>query len=716
MRIEDIPFDDFPQTYEGTLGAYKGVVEHWLLRLLLRMGLHLHFNGDQGFRNDDILKCLDIEAPASGKDYDNAKVLKALKTRLEYLELNPPPWPTDTTLARQLAWFAERVAIAGASFDILHFTVLSKQIRALEAALDAIGMLRETDLVHVYATTLGLPRDRVASALAEDSSLGRSGILWINPDANSQFSFKVIVPEDAVNRLGIDYDDPMRIFRGIVLPGKASQLTLHDYPHLSDELVALRAYLVKAMKARQKGVNVLVYGPPGTGKTELARALAEDIGAVLHEVPICRPSGAALSGGERLRCCRLAQSLLGSQGDAMILFDEAEDVFNQGSAEQQRARHYTKSWFNQFLESNNLPTFWLVNSLWVSDMGFYRPLDSAYLRRFDVVLKVDVPPRNVRQRILESHFDEVPVNPSWIKRMAEHDELAPALVQRTARVMGCIREAIPEARLEATLDQLLGNTLEAMGYDRKPRHYVESNTRYRLDCLNVDIDLDGLCQGLSRQRAGRMCLYGPPGTGKTAFGRYLAERLDMPILIKRVSDLVSPWLGETEKKMAQMFSEAKKEKAILLLDEVDSFLRDRKGAVRSWEVTEVNEMLTQMENFEGIFIASTNLMEDLDQAAMRRFDVKLYFDYLRSEQVVALFTDAMHQMGMDEGPNDETLARLHQLTTLTPGDFSVVLRRAGLARIASPHDLVMALGQECKHKQEHQRRPVGFLGWGASDR
>jgi hypothetical protein len=63
----------------------------------------------------------------------------------------------------------------------------------------------------------------------------------------------------------------------------------------------------------------------------------------------------------------------------------------------------------------------------------------------------------------------------------------------------------------------------------------------------------------------------------------------------------------------------------LLLDEADSFLQDRRGAQRTYEVTEVNEMLQGMERYNGIFICTTNLLDRLDQAALRRFTFKIRF-------------------------------------------------------------------------------------------
>src|SRR5208283_6048351 len=117
---------------------------------------------------------------------------------------------------------------------------------------------------------------------------------------------------------------------------------------------------------------------------------------------------------------------------------------------------------------------------------------------------------------------------------------------------------------------------------------------YRLDWLNVDADLLALVEALRRRPRGRLLFYGPPGSGKTALAHRLAQTLDRPLMVKRASDLVSKYLGDTETNLCAMFDEAAADEAILLLDEADSFLQDRALAQRQWEVTEVNELLTQM--------------------------------------------------------------------------------------------------------------------------
>ncbi|WP_241374094.1 AAA family ATPase, partial [Escherichia coli] len=82
-----------------------------------------------------------------------------------------------------------------------------------------------------------------------------------------------------------------------------------------------------------------------------------------------------------------------------------------------------------------------------------------------------------------------------------------------------------------------------------------------------------------------LCFYGPPGTGKTVLAEHIAAQLDMPLLIRRASDLMSKYVGETEQQIAAMFSRAEEERALLLLDEADSFMQSRQGAVRNYEVS-----------------------------------------------------------------------------------------------------------------------------------
>jgi transitional endoplasmic reticulum ATPase len=248
-----------------------------------------------------------------------------------------------------------------------------------------------------------------------------------------------------------------------------------------------------------------------------------------------------------------------------------------------------------------------------------------------------------------------------------------------------------------------------MGLPRKPRTASQGLTGYRLDCLNPDEDLVAIAEGLRQDPRGRLCLYGPPGTGKTAFGEHIARTLDRPLLIKRASDLLSMWVGETEKRIARMFGEAERANAVLLLDEADSFLRDRSGSHYSWEVTQVNELLTQMEGFDGLFIAATNLIDTLDGASLRRFDLKVRFDYLRPEQAERLFVQVLAEQGAPTDLDEEFRDRLAQLDRLAPGDFATVIRRFRITREPwTSAGLLEGLRAEYRAKPESRQRPMGF--------
>ena len=182
----------------------------------------------------------------------------------------------------------------------------------------------------------------------------------------------------------------------------------------------------------------------------------------------------------------------------------------------------------------------------------------------------------------------------------------------------------------------------------------------------------------------------------------------MPLLVRRASDLLSMYVGEAEKNIARAFREAEDDGALLLIDEVDSFLQDRRGAQRSWEVTQVNEMLTQMESFAGVFIASTNLMDGLDPAALRRFDLKVKLDYLRAPQAWALLQRHCVQLGL-AAPSAALRTRLDRLHQLTPGDFAAVLRQQRLRPLPSADALVAALEIECALKNGGARNSIGFV-------
>ncbi len=167
---------------------------------------------------------------------------------------------------------------------------------------------------------------------------------------------------------------------------------------------------------------------------------------------------------------------------------------------------------------------------------------------------------------------------------------------------------------------------------------------------------------------------------------------------ERASDLISPYLGETEAQIAAAFAEARQQRAFLIFDEADTFLSTREMAQRSWEVSKVNEMLTWMESHPQPFACTTNMADRLDPAALRRFTFRATFLPLTEQQRVAAF----RQFFGTTAPRD-----LAALDLLTPGDFALVAKRARVLGIRNPD----ALLQELRREQEAKpgaRAAIGF--------
>ena len=195
-----------------------------------------------------------------------------------------------------------------------------------------------------------------------------------------------------------------------------------------------------------------------------------------------------------------------------------------------------------------------------------------------------------------------------------------------------------------------------------------------------------------------LCLYGEPGTGKSLYARYLAKEIGCEVILKRASDLMSKWVGETEQNIADAFAEAKAKKAMLIFDEADSFLQNRQNSNASWEVTQVNEMLTWMESHEYPFVCTTNLLGTLDEASLRRFTFKINFDFLSTEQV----NQAIEHFFNIKNANVN-------IKGLTTGDFATVKKKTDFLGISELNEIVKMLQDEVKvKKSEELKNVVGF--------
>ncbi|MBG6075579.1 ATP-binding protein [Polaromonas sp. CG_9.11] len=643
----------------------------------------------------------------------------------------------STLVEKNIESLASLLQLNRAERALLLYGTLARYQRDLRSLLVEFKVNNAPEAYAAIADIAGVKAPEVAEALRPGSRLERIGMVenLISEHNITDLADLMKVSEKLPPVLMRKYRDHSELMAVFTRPATRSQLGLADFAFVQEDAQVLVSLLRHAVASKEQGVNVLLYGPPGTGKTELAKVVAQAAGLDLFEVEYADQGGNSLSGRDRYRSLQIAQVFLKGSMHSALLFDEVEDVFPPISSEaaQLMARSEQlsapgshsvsgKAWVNQILESNPVPTLWVTNRI--------EQIDPAFRRRFAYHLELRSPPPGAREGIVRKTLEGVQVSDAFVAKLTARKGLTPAQIRTAVRfarlasapektmdaqvdgaglqaILAGGRPSLMESLIERQLrnaDVALGNKAQASG-----RRNV---TTYDLAMLNVEsrFEIARIVQALKSRGHGSLCFYGPPGTGKTALAEHIAQALEQPLLVKQASDLMSKYVGETEQQMAAMFREAEAEKAVLLLDEADSFLQDRRGAQRTYEVTEVNEMLQGMERYAGIFICTTNLLESLDQAALRRFTFKIKFMPLTREQRETMFvTEALAGDAFLLTPPLQK--RLAQLAQLCPGDFAAVKRQGVILEAElSAEEFLAQLEAEHRIKPEvREGRSMGFM-------
>jgi len=598
-------------------------------------------------------------------------------------------------------WLRVNTNTTSADLEVLIFFLFCNEYRQLKALF---SLFDGKDKRLSYRLLAGLlDQDvREVERIFEDCSLFRGLNLYEFDTFSSDFITSV---ELNVSFLIDFFSEPLTdkvLLKHMVDDVSETELQLANYRHMKEETTLLIPYLKSALKKQRQGCNVLMYGAPGTGKTQLAKVLAHELGVKLLAVRSMevRPEY-FYDGRERLEFLTRANELLAT-GDALFLFDEASEVFARQGLSLTTAEQ-NKGGLNLLQENNKVPTIWITNNI--------DYMDNAAIRRFDVVVEFKPFTEKQRSELFQSIL-RPSVSTELLAKLAKHQGLQVAIVSRAHKVAHELHPASLK-NYEKSLLQLINSTLKAqqqsvitaLGSD------AQKSLKFDVELMNASFNVQNLKRLLTVKQSARICCYGLPGTGKSHFAQYVAEYLRKPLQVVRASDVLNMFVGGSEQNIARIFDQAKAQKAVLVIDEIDSFLQARSGKQHSWEVTLVNEMLVQMENFDGILFGTTNLLDSLDAAALRRFDVKLEFKPFTLEQRSYLLQQlAQELLGPDFDVTTvafDVIAK--SLEGLTAGDAEVLKRQVRFQPLRNFSDLVSRLRAEVALKPSMKSsKSIGF--------
>lgn len=578
--------------------------------------------------------------------------------------------PKTSKLDRRIEWLSATFGLDDVEQTII--LVLARQASCddWDNLMTALPGNRCSSSPRTIALLTGLSIMRIEDCLGSGGRLSRTGLVNFDRDGDLSAS-------QLLKRVARSGSTPSRLARQLVALAPRSTLDWADYDHIGPAReIALR------LVTDDRPAAILFYGSPGTGKSEFARLLADRAGKRAVFAGLEDDRGGEPDRRERLAHLLILRSLTRGDARKLLVMDEADDVLELGHSIGRADR--SKLFLNRLIEEDERPTIWIVN-----DPGM---LEESLVRRMTLAIEFPTPPIGVRLRVVkrQAKAAKLVLADNEIIRLASLPA-APAVIANSIKGARFTKGGAADAM---TIAEGLVTALQG-----RPVTAVALPPVYDPALALADSDLEVLADRLvhAPKRCWSLLLTGPSGTGKSAYARHLAERMGMELVVQRGSDLLGMYVGQTEAQIARAFRDAARSGALLLVDEADDFLFDRRDASRSWERSMVNEMLRQMEALQAPFVATTNLVEQLDPATQRRFTMRIGFRALDEARAQRLFRE---WFGAD-APSGAALAGV------TPGDYAVVAERAKLLSEVDARVLASWLTEECEARG-HKRSAMGF--------
>lgn len=496
-------------------------------------------------------------------------------------------------------------------------------------------------------------------------------------------------------------------------------VTYEDVGGLNEELKRVREMIELPLKhpklferlSIEPPKGVLLHGPPGTGKTWIAKAVANEAGANFFSVQ--GPEIMSKYYGQSEEKLRDMFEEAKDQSPSIIFIDELDSIAPKrddvkGEVER-RVVAQLLTLLDGLTHRGEIIVIAATNRLGAIDSALRRP------GRFDREIEIGLPDLEGRKEVLLIHTRGMPVAKDVdLTHIAEvtHGFAGAdleSLVKEAA--MRALRRYIPEIELD---EPIPGDVLESM--EVKSSDFTEALREIEPSSLReimVEIprvtwdDVGGLeeikekmidsvdrpmedpesFKKMGIEPSKGILLYGPPGTGKTLLAKAVANESDANFISIKGPELLSKWVGESEKAIREVFKKARQTApTIVFLDELDALAPKRgEGSTEGTIDRVVNQLLTSLDGVERtadmIVLAATNRPDKIDDALLRagRFDHRLAIPIPDEEARRKIFEVHTQKMPISKDVNIDDL--VEKTDSFVGADIEYVCRGAGLKAI-----------------------------------
>ncbi|MHC1604539.1 MAG: CDC48 family AAA ATPase [Candidatus Methanofastidiosia archaeon] len=501
---------------------------------------------------------------------------------------------------------------------------------------------------------------------------------------------------------------------------KIPDVTYEDIGGLEEEIHKIREMIELPMKhpeifdklGIQPPKGLLLYGPPGTGKTLLAKALANEISA--HFAVINGPEIMSKYYGESEQNLRNIFNEAEKNAPAIIFIDEIDAIAPKREEIKGEVERRVVSQLLTLMDGLKSRGRVIV----IGATNLEDSIDPALRRagRFDREIEIGVPDVDGRKEILQIHTRGMPLAKDVeIQKLAKitHGYVGADLESLCKEgAMKTLRRHIPNIKgKEVKISSELLNKLMVNMQDFLDAYHEVEPSGMREALVEVpDVkwsDIGGLDEVKKRLRETvewplkypaafkdigikpptGVLLYGEPGTGKTLLAKAIANESEANFIAVRGPELISKWVGESEKGIRKIFKRARQvAPTVIFFDEIDAIAGTR-GEEVGTKVTErmVNQLLSEMDGIEKLdkvtVIAATNRPDIIDKALLRpgRFDVIIKTPMPDKKTRVEIFKMHTKEMPLADSVNLEKLAKMTD--GFSGADIASLVREAGMNAI-----------------------------------